>query len=250
MVAQTPAPPLQFEVASIKPTAISGDRALVQALPGRLLLQNFTLRRLILFAYGMQDYQLSGDQAWISTDHYDLEAKAEPNTSVQQMEGLMLRALLEERLHLTVHYESRQLPTYELTIGKAGPKLQHTADGSCVPYPVDSKPPQALAPGSPHPVYCGYPKSAVDGVNRTLDGAGVSMTRLATNLAQLMADRPVIDRTGLTATFDIHLKWSVDETDGPSIFTALQEQLGLKLESAKGPVEALVIDHVEKPSAN
>jgi uncharacterized protein (TIGR03435 family) len=248
-----------FEVASIKPNSSGGNGAYIEPLPGgRLVMTNFSVLQLILSAYSIQSYQISGDPPWISTDHYDIQAKSEGDASVQQMEGPMVQALLEDRFKLVLHRETRQLPVYELTVAKGGVKLERSKDGSCVPYSMDAPPPPRIAPGEPRPNFCGYPRSGVDGLNRTLDGAGVGMTVLANRLSLNYATqlgRTVIDRTGLTGTFDLHLKWAVDsgikdDPTDPSIFTALQEQLGLKLESAKGPVEVLVIDHVEKPSAN
>jgi uncharacterized protein (TIGR03435 family) len=226
---------------------------------------NLALRRLILIAYGVQDYQLSGDPPWVGTDHYDIQAKADGNTSVQQMEGAMLQILLEERFKLTIHRETRQLPVYELRIGKGGARLQPSKEGSCIPYSVDSPPPASKAE-EPRSTFCGL-RPAVDGLNRTLDGRGVTMAALATNLSRTynsVLGRNVIDGTKLTGTFDVHLTWAIDpltgladpgtaaspDVAGPSIFTALQEQLGLRLESTKGPVEVLAIDHIEKSSVN
>jgi len=231
---------------------------------------NFSLRQLILSAYGVQDYQISGDPPWLGSGHYDIQAKAQGHISVKQMEGPMLRTLLEDRFKLTLHRETRQLPVYELTVVKGGLKLQGSKEGACTPYSADSPPP-ASAPGAPRPIFCGFPRLGAAGLNRTLEGAGVSMAELASSLSRSELRRTVIDRTGLTGAFDVHLKWIVDapagvagpglsdgsgaalppeNLTGPSIFTALQEELGLKLESTKGPVEVLVIDRVEKPSAN
>jgi uncharacterized protein (TIGR03435 family) len=259
-----------FEVASVKLNA-SGGGTYVQAFRGRLAMQNFSLRRLIQFAYGVQDHQISGAPDWIGSNYYDIQAKAEGNASVQQMEAPMLQALLEDRFQLTLHRETAQFPVYELTVVKDGVKLQPTKEGSCTPYSPDAPPPPTPSPGSPRPTFCGYPRFGGDGLNRTLEGAGVTISVLATNLARSELHRTVIDRTGLTGTFDVHLKWTIDAQTGlaglgmsdgpgtaqspgnlagPSIFTALQEQLGLKLKSTKGPVEVLVIDHVEKPAAN
>ena len=139
--------------------------------------------------------------------------------------------------------------------------MQLSKEGSCTPYSVDSPPPLPVQ-GAPRPTYCDFPRFGADGLNRTLDGPGVSVGKLAGSLSRSGLDRPIVDRTGLTGGFDLHLKWAVDapegatgpvasdDPSGPSIFTALKEQLGLKLESARGPVEILVIDHVEKPSEN
>jgi len=223
-------------------------------------MDNFSLRLLIQFAHGVKDFQISGDPPWIGSDHYDIQAKAEGNASVKQMEGPMLQALLADRFQLTLHRETRQLPVYELTVVKGGVKLQLTRQGDCTPYSVDSPPPPPTA-GASRPIFCGYPRMGSDGLNRTLEGAGVSMAVLAANLSRSELHRKILDRTGLTGTFDVYLKWTIDspagpaspgisdDPTGPSVFTALQE-LGLKLESAKGPVEVLVIDRVEKPSAN
>ncbi len=263
---QSPSPHAEFEVASVKPTASADGRALLQAFQGRLTMTNLALRRLILIAYGVQDYQLSGDPPWIDSDHYDIQAKTDGNTSVQEMEGPMLQALLEDRFKMKIHRETRQLPVYELKVAKGGAKLQPAKEGSCTPYLVELPPP-ASAPGASRPTYCGA-RIAVEGLNRTLDGKGVSMEVLATNLSRTynsVLGRNVIDETGLTGTFDIRLKWAIEplssgppapgsapaaEPTAPSVFTALQEQLGLKLEAAKGPVEVLVIDHIEKPTEN
>jgi len=253
-----------FEVASIKPNHGDG-RTLVQALPGRLVMTNFALRRLMLFAYGVQDYQLSGDPGWTESEHYDIEAKADGAASVQEMEGPMLQALLESRFRLVLHRETRQLPIFELTVAKGGPKLAPSKEGSCVPYRQDAVPPPA-SPDGQRPNYCGF-RIGADSSNRTLDGIGISMSLLASNLSRTYNSnlgRNVMDGTGLSGTFDVHLKWALDDlpaagpaSDGPaasqvgvSLSAALQEQLGLKLESAKGPVEVLVIDRIERPSAN
>jgi uncharacterized protein (TIGR03435 family) len=263
--AQLPPARPGFEVASVKPAANADGRALLQAAPGRLMMTNLALRRLILIAYGVQDYQLLGDPPWLGSEHYDIQAKADGNSSVQQMEGPMLQVLLEERFKLTLHREKRQLPVYELAVVKGGAKLQHSKPGSCTPYSLDAPPPPST-PSEPRPAFCGL-HGAVDGLNRTLDGKGVTMEMLAANLSRAynsLLGRNVVNATGLSGTFDVHLTWAIDpltaaaapdtapppDPTGPTILTALQEQLGLKLESAKGPVEVLVIDHIEKPSAN
>jgi uncharacterized protein (TIGR03435 family) len=255
-----------FEVASVKPAANPEGQSLLQAVPGRLRMTNLALRRLILNAYGIQDYQLSGDPPWLGSEHYDILATTSGSTSVQAMEGPMLQALLEERFKLTLHREPRQLPVYELAAGKSGAKLERSKEGSCTPYSVDSPPPLAPSPGQPNRTFCGL-HLTVEGLNRTLEGKGVTLAVLATNLSRTYTSelgRNVIDKTGLDGTFDLTLKWAIDPvTDpagrggalpadlaGPSLFAALQDQLGLRLESAKGPVEVLVIDHIEKPSAN
>jgi uncharacterized protein (TIGR03435 family) len=228
----------------------------VQALPGgRLAMENFSLRGLILFAYGVRDFQLVGLPAWADLVHYDVQAKTEGDFSVSQMEGPMLQALLEDRLQLRVHREIRQMAVYELSVAKSGLKMKATQQGACVPYDADAPPPVVhLSGAGGMPVFCGYPTNRATGSNRTLDGAGVSATVLIANLSRLAVDRSIIDKTGLDVGYDVHLEWAADaladDAGGTSIFTALQEQLGLKLEAAKGPVEVLVIDSVERASAN
>ncbi len=260
-VAQTrgTAPP-EFDVASIKPSADPGDRSLVQAVPGRLFMQSFSARALIFFAYGVADYQVLGGPSWVASDHYDLQAKAvDSTTTVQRMEGPMLQLLLAGRFNLSLHHETKQLPVYELTLGNGSGKLQPSKRENCISYSVDSPPPPAPAPGQPRPVYCGFPRLASNGLKRTLDGAGIDIAALGGSLSRSQLHQPVVDKTGLSGTFDIHLEWTVDtsnaagdsdQSDGPSIFTALREQVGLKLESTRGPVDVIVIDHIEKPSAN
>jgi uncharacterized protein (TIGR03435 family) len=257
VLGQTPSPAhSEFDVASVKPSAPADDRALVQALPGRLLMQNFSARSLILFAYGVADYQISGGPSWIISERYDIQAKGALNATVQQMEGPMLQALVEDRFKLALHRETKQLPVYELTIANGNAKLLPSKNDNCTAYSADSPPPTAPAPGT---IFCGFPRFASSGLNQTLNGAAISIAALAGNLSRWQLHRPILDRTGLTGTFDVHLEWTADppsgiaDTDassGPSIFTALREQLGLKLQPAKGPVEVLVIDHVEKPSSN
>jgi len=253
-----------FDVASVKPTGRTDGRALLQATPGRLAMANLTLRRLILIAYDLQDYQLVGEPAWIDSESYDIEAKADGNPSVQQMEGAMLQNLLEERFSLAQHRETRQRNVYKLSSAKGGPKLQPAVEGSCTPY-VTNAPPPTTKPGEPPPSFCGFQSTGSEGSNRSLNGKRVTMADLAKTLSRTytaMLGRNVIDATGLTGSFDIHLTWAMDsltpraidtpppDTAGPSIFTALQEQLGLKLEAAKGPVDVLVLDHIEKPTGN
>jgi len=229
-----------FEVASVKPTASADGRSLVQAVSGRLVMRNLALRRMILIAWDLQDYQLAGDPAWVGSEHYDVQAKAAGGASVQEMEQPMLQALLQDRFRLRVHREKRELPIYELVVAGGGVKLQGSRDGGC----ADS---------------CGF-HLTTDGLNRTLDGKGVTMDMLAANLSRTYNSslgRNVVDKTWLTGMFDMRLTWTIDnlsaspaDSAGPSIRGALQEQLGLKLEAAKGLVDVLVVDHIEKPSAN
>jgi uncharacterized protein (TIGR03435 family) len=251
-----PGPTSSFEVASVKPTASGSDRALIQAVPGRLLMENFAPRTLIVVAYGIADYQVAGGPSWIGSDRYDVQGTAGGDTTVQEMEGPMLQALLLDRFKLAFHRETQQLPVYELIRANGKAKLQPTQEGTCTVYAVDAPPPSAV--GARGATFCGYPHLTQNGRIRALDGKGVSMATLAGDIAR-SAQRSVIDKTGLTETYDLHLEWTdaplnnianPETSDRPSIFTSVTEQLGLKLESAKGPVEVIVIDRMERPSQN
>ena len=273
-----------FEVASVKPSANcdTGGGSPSQS-PVSLNLPCVPLRRLIQVAYtfsGLVGANLPssllealGGPGWLDTDRYDILAKAAGNASQAEMMGPMLRTLLEERFQVKVHRESRDAPVYELTVAKNGPKLQPSKEGSCIPMDLINRPGN-VKPGDPMPNFCGGGGGRrKDGVLIT-DWYAVSMTEYAGRMLSSQVDRPVIDKTGLTGRFDVHLEFAPDvampgagpvrlngverpdlpapsaDATGPSIFTALQEQLGLKLSPAKGPVEVIVIDHAEKPSAN
>jgi uncharacterized protein (TIGR03435 family) len=237
-----------FEVASIKPNTSGDANRLIRPSPGRLSVTNMTIKDLLMFAYQVRDFQISGGPGWINSDQYDIEAKAEGNPNQDEMKA-MLQTLLQDRFKLALHHDTKELPIYELTVAKGGLKLQPLKPGACVPFdPL--KPP---APGQKQPSFCDF-----WGMGRgRLDATNPSMTDLAKMLSVPLV-RTVVDKTGIAGQFGVHLTFAQDDvaagaqsTDvGPSIFTAVQEQLGLKLESTKGPVDVLVIDHVEKPSEN
>ena len=269
-VAQTPPRP-HFDVAAIKLHITGGNLVRVRPQPGgRLIVENAPLRSLIETAYGIQDYQLSDGPRWLLSDRYDIQAKAEGIVPAKQTAGPMLQALLEDRFRLKVHREIRQLPVYELAISRRGAKLPRARPGGCLTYNPDLPLPPMPAPGQRAPVFCGFRGFGFDGPNRTLEMAGVTMAELAASLSAGELRTRIIDKTGLAGTFDVHLKWIADpvsatavhaqvvpgpppppvDTNGPSLLSAIQEQLGLKLEPAKGPVDVLVIDHLESPSAN
>jgi len=195
----------------------------------------------------------------------------------EQVMGPMLQSLLEGRCKLRVHRETKELPVYKLTIAKSGLRMRRTNDKSCTPFDRNNIPSEQ-GPGPSH--YCGVVKNGLNAwLNHPWDGVRISMTGIpgsaeAAGLTTLLSsrlDRLVIDKTGLTGLFDLHLEWNSQATfevlaregprdpnklspsadhRSPSIFAAVQEQLGLRLESDRGPVEILVIDHVEKPSEN
>lgn len=242
----------RFEVATIRldPDCSGGTRE--QQSPGRFGVLCASVRDVIRVAYGDVEGQgrlpdVLGGPHWMDSERYDIVATAPENPGLDQMYGPMTRTLLEDRFHLKLHDEVRNLPVYRLTVLKQAARLKPTPEGSCVT--VDLKTIlQSSAPAN----YCGR-LSVTNGATITFDGHGVTIAQfIARGLRKL--DRPVIDETGLKGRFDIHLEFatmdSLDAGDAPSVFTAIQEQLGLKLSVGTGPVEVHVIDHVERPSEN
>ena len=246
-------PPRQsFEVASVKPNKSGETTSFLQGRPGgNFAVGNMTLRGLIFFAYGIQGLQLVGAPDWIATERFDITARAAadvPPTPIGRIspEALMLRSLLEDRFRLSAHRETRDLPIYALVLaradGRPGPRLRQTTSDYCAKrLEAAGKAGEAVPPGGP---VCGMLPS----VNELTAGA-LPMNEFARFLA-LNTGRLVVDRTGLTGVWDFDLKYSPDnapnpDPDRPSIFTALQEQLGLRLQATTGPVEVLVIDRVE-----
>jgi len=205
---------------------------------------------------------IEGGPAWIDADLYDINAKADGSARQETMMGPMLRALLEERFQLKIRGETRDVPVYALTVAKSGLKLQRTPKGSCTPVEA-GKPLPPRAPGE-KPA-CG--SRSLNGKTGAahLDMVGTSMTGFCGILCGLVLDRTVTDQTGIAGMFDFHLEFGLDspglklhvpaaaasdEPGGPSIFAAVEKQLGLKLEPAKSPGEFLVIDRLERPSGN
>jgi uncharacterized protein (TIGR03435 family) len=184
-----------------------------------------TLRNLVGFAYSVQDFQISGGPAWSDSAHYDITAKMDSAASPDQVR-LMLQSLLQDRFNLRFHRAIRSRPGYALVIDKNGPKF------------VESKNPgPGLGLGRGH-----------------LIGLGANTEMLAKALSSQL-ESPIVDKTGLKALYNFTLTWTPDDqtadSTGPSVFSALREQIGLKLVPVKNvPVEVLVIDHVERPSEN
>lgn len=241
----------EFEVASVKPNHSGDSGRFVRPSSGRLTITNMTLKDLLGEAYKMRRFQLFGGPDWIDSDRYDIEAKPEANAPPQQMTGQMLRALLEDRFKLQAHRETRELPIYVLTVGKNGSQVRPSSESTCVPFDP-SNPTLPSAKGRNPSDMCGF-----IGMGRnSLNAQQVTMEALTMAFSQLLG-RTVVDKTGITGEVDLHLTFSLDESANsasdlgpPSIFTAIQEQLGLKLDSAKGPVEVLVVDHAERPTEN
>jgi uncharacterized protein (TIGR03435 family) len=253
------AKPPAFEVASVKPTKTQNLSMFTVYPGGRFRATNFGLGGLIKRAYRLQDDQLIGGPSWVQSEGFDIEAKGEGDSSAEQL-FLMLQTLLTERFKLTLRHETRELPTYTLLMarngGKAGPQLTASSGADCVSPPRPGSAPDTVS-ASTGPA-CGLysPSGHWTGRNTTIDSLASSLSRVV--------HRVVRNRTELAGTFDLDLQWTDltvllqpggSLTDAPpppdnptSIFTALQEQLGLKLESTKGPVDVLVIDHVEHPT--
>ena len=262
-VAQPDAKP-QFEVASIKPAAPDARGTSVRPIGNGVSIGNMTLKEMIVLAYRIQPFQVSGGPAWLDSVHYDITAKSENAPKLDEIPR-MIQALLADRFRLALHHESKELPIYAIVLGrkdgKLGPNLVESKEGSCTP--VDpTKPPPPPKPGEPPLLGCGGMMTGLD----RLRAVGMRIAGLE-SLSSLLG-RTVVDKTGLAGTYDMNAEWTLDDNQlanvtppgaprptppdnaGPSIFTAFQEQLGLKLESQKGPVDILVIDRAEKPSEN
>jgi len=240
----------EFEVASLKPNTSGMPGYSVRVLPAGLTARNITLKRLIAIGYSVTDYQIFGSLPWLESAGFDLEAKSAGPTDLPHVRP-MVQSLLDDRFKLKIHRETRELPIYSLTLakigGKPGPGLVESAAGACDPVNAQS-PPLAAACGTVTPA------------PGRIWGQRGRISQLADRLATILG-RPVVDRTGLTGLYDIELTYTPDpsmaqqlppgapgsDVPGPSIFTAMQEQLGLKLEPSEAPVDVLVIDHVEKP---
>ena len=224
----------QFDVATIKPPAPqeqgrTSTRMSSDTETGRLNYINASLKEIIGQAYKVQQYQVIGP-GWIDTERFDIAAEFPPHTDGKLLPS-MLQALLAERFKLAIHRDTKQLPVFALTVAKGGPKFQAAESASGV-------------------------TSHSNGTHWHVT-AKVTMQRFAEFLTD-EAGRPVVDKTGLNGSYDLTLDWAADNSatanegaTGPSLFTALQEQLGLKLESTKGPVETIVVDHAERtPTEN
>jgi uncharacterized protein (TIGR03435 family) len=200
----------------------------------RLTIENFRLSDLITYAYDIKDYELLGEPHWADIDRYDVSTKAEGDAALTRDPARpMMQALLADRFQLKVHRETREMPVYALVVVKNGPKFKEGAPDAQSLLTLGSK------------------------------GKGLVMTVTKGSMAQLASqfskrngvDRPVIDKTGLTGSYDYKLEWGDNgavqaDADVVSIFTAIQEQLGLKLEKTTAPIEVLIVDYAAKPSEN
>jgi uncharacterized protein (TIGR03435 family) len=272
----------RFEVVSIKRSACGPSTPGFGGDPGRITMGCVHLRDLIQQAYGGQinplREQTVGGPPWLDTDFYDIAAKAESRVGNTLMHGPMMQAVLEERFNLKLHREIREVPVYILSLGKAGPKLRATKQGSCVPLDPDNPPERD--PSQPPPPTCGRRWQT----GSTIDFYGATIADLCSAL-DFQFDRDVIDRTGIRGMFDIHLQLppnapapgsAIPDDPGPAPMplipgdrTAMMKylmremqranqdrlvaalpQLGLKLDSGKGPTEYFIIDGIQRPTEN
>jgi uncharacterized protein (TIGR03435 family) len=265
--AQAPDPnlPLYFEAASVRPNKSGEQGQSIRRQPGgRLMATNFALRGLITFAYQLQSFQLVNDPSWIGDERFDIVAKMEgdpaPVPPGMGPDPLMLamRTLLADRFKLAVHRETREMDIYALVVarpdGKLGPALKPTTqDCEAMMKAARGGAPPGPPPGPNSPVVCGIRMN----FGRIQVGA-MPMSSFANTLSGQM-QRVVVDRTGLTGGWDFELAFAAErpanlpagvelppvDPGAPSLVTAIQEQLGLRLQSTKGPVEVLVVDRIE-----
>jgi uncharacterized protein (TIGR03435 family) len=271
-----------FEVASIKPNNSGDGRVMLGNQPGRFTATNVTLRMLIRNAYQLQDFQISGGPGWLASDRFDIVAKIEAGAQDAMPAGppvpgqgptllqLMLRSLLAERFKLAVHTETKEQPIYALVMarsaGRLGPELKKSETDCAALMAARGRGPGRGITPPPQPgerMQCGI---RIGPGNMSV--GGMTLAQFANSLGMFVG-RVVLDRTGLTGSYDFNLTWTPDQMpqrgpgtgadqpgringveidpNGPSIFTAVQEQLGLKLDPQRGPVDVLVIDRAEHP---
>jgi uncharacterized protein (TIGR03435 family) len=229
--AQSATKPAAFDVASVRPNLTGVNGGSLSRSGGRITVENFSLRECIAFAYGIatgRDYELSGP-AWLDTEKFDIAAAFPMETSRERVRE-MLQTLLAERFSLKMHRENIKLPSYALVVAKRGPKLTAASTAS------DG----AFIFGADHVTVRAF---SISGLADRLSGPVFKL------------DRPVVDMTGIKGVYDFTLNWapddaSVDGRSGASIFTALQEQLGLRLKAQKIAFRILVVDHADRVPAN
>ncbi len=252
-----------FEAASIKPSGSADQRLSYNMFNiqsgGQFTVSNVTVKRLIQDAYRIKAFQISGGPGWIGSELFDIAAKPDGPVSPEQFQN-MLQSLLAERFQLAVKRETEEMPVYALVVAKSGPKIKAVNEAD--PNIIDLS-------HSPIPQGASRPRVTVIRRGR-LTAQGLDMASFANTLANFLG-RTVFDKTGLMGMYDVKLEWKPDENqvalfgatgvpegfgappldwDGPSLLTALEEQLGLKLDSQKGPVDIFTIEHIERPSAN
>lgn len=272
-----------FEVVSIKPDRSDDGRMMFRSAPGKFTMTNTTIKFIIEFAYNIKDFQLSGGPSWISSDHYDIDAKIEDSVADalqkvsqdqrQEQVRLMFQSMLADRFNLKLEREMKELPVFALVVAKGGPRLTPTADAPPAPAgDGPGGPPTGFGGGGGGGRGGGRGPGKTFSIGRgQINLSGAPLSALADALSR-QADiaRVVVDETGLKGDYDIALKWTPEgpvqlngqdtnsasgtaplpDPAGVSIFTAIQDQLGLKLESRKAPTETFAIAHIDKPSEN
>ncbi|MGH9575695.1 MAG: TIGR03435 family protein [Candidatus Acidiferrales bacterium] len=279
---QTPdAPPPSFEVASIKKHPPEGGRGMRVSMGGpdvsRFRASNVTAKMLIATAYRVKEFQISGGPDWMNSERWDIDAKVEdslvpelqklPRQQQEVQQALMLRPLLADRFKLQITRSTKEGSVLALVVAKGGPKLKEVPppDPHATPVPPTSAPPERGGPPPmPPPGGSMMMMNGSTGV-ATLSSNAIPISNLV-NMLSMQVGRQVVDQTGLKGTYQFTLRFAPQmglggmppppgaeppsNSDEPSIFTALQEQLGLKLESAKGQIDTITIDHIEEPSEN
>lgn len=252
------APTATFDVASVKSNKSDVPKSIRAGLHGTFGATNAPMQDLLTWAFGMKGFQLVGAPPWLRSERFDIEAKVDEkeNTTLPELQS-RLQALLADRFKLTTHWDTRQLPVFALVQAKNGTKLLPSKPSECVSPDIKA----ALPPPSPNrPAPCGIPllrKNRLDGIMLNLE--------FVRAILEDRLSRTVLDETGLKGTYTVHLAWSADDPtvaenqgvaaisppgdQGPSLFTALDEQLGLHLQSRTAPVKVLVIDHIEQQPA-
>jgi uncharacterized protein (TIGR03435 family) len=245
-----PNPP-PYDIISIHPHKGMDDNISFQSRPGNFAATNCTLKELISDAYGVREDLITGLPNWADTAHFDVTAKVSDfnpdafKNLTREQRNSMLLPMLQERFHVKAHTEIKTLSVYNLVVTKDGPKFK-----------IDPAPP--LDPDNPKKGQEGRGNMMIN--NNDLTATAIPLSSFAETLAANL-EKTVIDKTGLVGDYDFKLKWTPEgdahsATDNgttdhaPDLFTALQEQLGLKLEAAKGPVNTLVVDHAEQPTPN
>lgn len=243
-LAQAPRP--AFEVASVKRRTEESKRfAFAAREGGRMDIFNNEMANVIDNAYGISNYQLVGAPEWVNSERYDIEARGPANSGRKEM-MLMLQTLLSDRFAMKAHFEIREMPAYILTVAKGGSRMTFLGAEDCVQFDSTKPNPEAV------PNVCGNNLTR----KNLWQATHISMPGVSGALTNLLRG-PVIDRTGIKGSFDVSMQWSDDlaaddnADDGrPTLYAALRETLGLELKSGRGPVEVLVIDHIERPGEN
>jgi len=243
--AQTAAPQPSFDVASIKPVepGPNSARYLVMQGPHRFVGKAYTLKLLIAAAYNLNPEAVTGGPAWMESSHYDILALTPGDKQPSHDEQMaMLRTMLSDRFKLSFHREPKVFAIYTLEVARSGSKL---------------KPSTAAPTDQPYLISTVYPQRIV------MPAKNASMADFVSVLQRAILDRPVVDKTGLTGRYDFNLEWAPDESQfngdvrpapsdatDPPFFTAIEQQLGLRLEATRGPVNAIVVDHADPPTPN